>query len=268
VSTGYITIAVGHRRFLEMAVDLALSVRAYDLRPISLVTDAPLRAALGPYRALFDEVVMMPRELGGDRAVKFGLAELSPYTHAMYVDADCLLLDSLELAWQAASGAPLMLVGEHLTDRDDEKHHRHSTRSLMRRFETDVYLKSNSGLVYIDTRAGGDVLRECLQFYRRTLKPALRSPLALPDELAFGVVCGRRRVPVFPQPGPMLWRDEVHALDLASPKKPLLHLIAAPRWHTWTELQSQLRQRRLMCDVPIASRFAWEHRRFKAMFNR
>ncbi len=47
----------------------------------------------------------------------------------------------------------------------------------------------------------------------------------LGDEIAIGIVGGRRRLGTLPKPGEMYWPDEFAALDLDAPSKPLLHWI-------------------------------------------
>ena len=264
---GYVTIAIRRRRFLEMAIDLALSLRAHDRRPISLLVDAHIERRLGPHRTVFDRIVRVPEERMRGRSVKFALAELSPYPRTMFLDADSLVLGSLEPAWAQAWGAPLRLVGELLGRGDDRRHHGHSTRGLMERFDLDAYLKSNSGLIYLE-REAAETLEECRRVYLEELPSAVSIPLDyLPDELAFGVVGGRRGVAVFPEPAPMLWPDEIRQLDLDAPLRPLLHLIGPPPTRVWRRILDGILERRRLHGLAPGWALAWRHERFKVRSN-
>jgi len=99
---GYIAIALDDRRYLDLAVNLALSIRRCETRPISVVV-SPGMTVTDAERQLFDHVIAAPSE-GKLRGAmnKARLFDLSPYDRTMYVDADCLLFSPrVEFFWRA-----------------------------------------------------------------------------------------------------------------------------------------------------------------------
>lgn len=227
---GYLTMAVGSFRYLEMAVDMALSLREHTRFPIVLAADEELGAvARARYADAFDGVVPVARRFLTGRALKYGCAEASPFEETTFVDADCIVLGGLDGLADALATCDVAMLGELLTREDDKNHHGFSTRALMERFALDRYLKTNSGLFCFRKPVAAEVMEECLTCYLEEARPALRwSILAgrwLGDEIAFGLVGGRRRLGTLPPPAPMYWPREIEGLDLGNPAKPLLHVL-------------------------------------------
>ena len=254
-SRGYLTMAVGSTHYLEMAVDMALSLRVHTRLPIAIAVDEPLRAVLQErYGGVFDEVVLLPGRYLDGRALKYGCAEASPFETTIFVDADCVVLDGLDFVLESLNGDPLAMVGELLTRTDDEMHHGFSTRELMSRFGLDRYLKSNSGLFCFRKSTALDVMEECYNCYVHEARPALRGSIVLGrwvgDEIAFGIVGGRRRLSTLPQPAPMYWPREIERLDLVRPTKPLLHMLWPLPDEALERLVEEAAARRRLAGVP------------------
>jgi hypothetical protein len=150
----------------------------------------------------------------------------------MFVDADCIVLSSLDGLWSILDHTDMAMVGQHLSRSEDQNHHGFSTRRLMRRFDLERYLKTNSGLFCFRREPGLALMEECLECYLHEARPKLRWSLLfgrwLGDEICFGVVGGRRGIETFPEPSPMFWPPEFETLDLEHPTKPLLHMIWPP----------------------------------------
>ncbi len=227
---GYVTLATGAPAYLEMAVDMALSLRGHTVHPVALVADESTAAlARTHYGAVFEHVTILPSEFRVRRARKYGVAEASPFDETAYVDADCLVLGSLDHLWGALHANELAFVGELLTPTDDEDHHGFSTRKLMRTFALDRYLKTNSGLFCFRTEPARIVMREFLACYLDEVRPRLGRQVLLGrwigDEIAIGIVGGRRRLGTLPKPAEMYWPGEFLSIDPDRPSKPLLHMI-------------------------------------------
>jgi hypothetical protein len=254
-SRGYLTMAVGSPHYLEMAVDMALSLREHTRLPIAIAVDEPLRGVLAErYPSVFDEVVLLPARYRDGRALKYGCAEASPFESTIFVDSDCLVLDELDFVLESLNGDPLAMVGELLTRTDDEVHHGFSTRELMTRFGLDRYLKSNSGLFCFRKSSALDVMEECFNCYVHEARPALRRSIVLGrwvgDEIAFGIVGGRRRLSTLPEPSPMYWPREIERLDLGRPSKPLLHMLWPLPDAALERLIEATAERRRLAGVP------------------
>ncbi len=109
---GYIAIAFDDARYLDIAANLALSVRRVDARPISVLINSAVR--FNPaYGALFAEVITVADDPALRGAMnKARLFELSPYDRTMYIDADCLLFSPrIEFFWRKYRDHPFAVEG-------------------------------------------------------------------------------------------------------------------------------------------------------------
>jgi hypothetical protein len=253
-SRGYLTMAVGKLRYVEMAVDMVLSLREHTELPIAIAVDPVLDPLVAErYSNVFDQVVLVPQRFLDGRALKYGTAAATPFDETMFVDADCIVLDSLDGLFSILESTDMAMVGERLTSSQDQNHHGFSTRTLMRRFDLDHYLKTNSGLFCFRREPGVQIMEECLECYLHEARPRLRWSLLfgrwLGDEIAFGIVGGRRGISTFPDPSPMYWPTEFATLDLDRPTKPLLHMIWPPPPETLDHLVATTRERRRAAGV-------------------
>ncbi|MEX2466281.1 MAG: hypothetical protein WD995_05190 [Gemmatimonadota bacterium] len=259
---GYLTMAVGQQRYLEMAVDMALSLRGHTHLPIALAADAELgKLARERYASAFDEVTEIPARFLDGRAIKYGAAAASPFDAVMFVDSDCLVLGSLEYLWTGLDHADVAMLGELLTEDENENHHGFSTRRLMRRFDLDRYLKTNSGIFCFRTGPALEIMDECLDCFVNEVRPRLRGGLLrggwIGDEIGFGVVGGRRRLGTLPFPQPMYWPQEFAEIDVDRPNKPLLHFIWPPEPDVLDRLLADATRRRAMARVPSIGSDHW-----------
>ena len=259
---GYLTLAVGKISFLEMAVDMALSLRVHTEDPVGIVTDEGLQDVIRRrFAGVFDAVTLLPPAFRNGRALKYGLAEASPFEENVFIDADCVVLAPLEHVWAALSGSDMGMLGELLTSENDETHHGFSTRWLMSEFKLDRYLKTNSGLFAFRRGPTTEVMRDCLDCYLHEARPRLRWSLVLGkwvgDEIAFGIVGGRRRIATLPGPQAMFWPAEFDSVDLAAPQKPLLHMLWPLPSRTLSTLIEQTTHRRKEAGVPLTDGAHW-----------
>ena len=73
---GFLTLATGARDYLELAVDMALSLREHTALPIAIACDGPLaEIARADFASVFDEVTRIPDRFLGGRTRKFGVAD-------------------------------------------------------------------------------------------------------------------------------------------------------------------------------------------------
>lgn len=227
---GFVTMAVGSPRFLEMGVDMALSLREHNEEPVALIADEAIAGIVRDrYSTVFDDVALLPERFMVGRARKYGLAAASPFDQTAFIDADCIVLGSLDHAWKSLDEHSAAFVGELLGRADDENHHGFSTRRLMERFGLDHYLKTNSGFFCFRTEEMKPLMDEMVSCFTDEVRPQLKWQVVLGrwigDEIAIGIVGGRHRLGTLLKPAEMYWPNEFEGLDLDRPSKPLLHWI-------------------------------------------
>lgn len=263
VPRGYQTLAVGDLRFLEMAVDLALSAREHTDLPVALAADEETaRVARDRFAHIFDYVREVDSRFLGDRAAKYGVVDASPFAEGIYLDADALLLGSLDDRWGPCNGASVALVGEFHDASSTKRHHGFSVDDMVRRYQLPRYLKCNSGVFYFRRETALDVMEECLACYRDQLKPHAKGGF-LGDELALGIVGGRREFAIFPGRQPMYWGRELATLDPRRPHKPVMHLLGPLPSSAFDSLMEDVDRRRREAGVEPTSKpaWTWKHRR-------
>ena len=116
MTEGYFALALDDDRYLEIAANLALSVRRCERRPISVAINRAV--TFNPaYRPLFDQVIEAPDHPTLRGAMnKARLFELTPYERTLYVDADCLLFSPrIEFFWRKYRDHPFAVEGQKLT---------------------------------------------------------------------------------------------------------------------------------------------------------
>jgi hypothetical protein len=262
-SRGYLTLAARDPLYLEMAVDMALSLRHHTELPIALAADEALGAlAQTRYQRVFDFVTLIPQRFRQGRALKYGVAEASPFEETMFVDADCIVLASMDDRFASLAHHDMAMTGEMLTPADDRRHHGFATRSLIRRFGLERYLKTNSGLFCFRRSAALQIMEECRACHVEEIVPRLKWSVVfgkwLGDELALGVVGGRRGLGTLPKPDAMFWPpEEFEGLDLARPSKPLLHLIWPLSPPTLDQLVRGTTARRAAAGIPGDAESHW-----------
>ncbi len=114
---GYLILATGPARYLDMARNLAASLRVMDgTRRICVVHDK--HARLQPSdRAFFDDAAVLADDpLYPGFMNKIRLHRTSPYSRTMFVDADCLLLKrDIGTYWDAARHSFFAITGGRRT---------------------------------------------------------------------------------------------------------------------------------------------------------
>ena len=109
---GYVVLAFDDSRYLDLAVNLALSVRRAETRPISVVVGGGLMVP-DQVRPFFDQVITAPPDPGLRGAMnKLSLVTVSPYGRTLYLDSDCLLFSPrIAFFWQKYRGRAFVVEG-------------------------------------------------------------------------------------------------------------------------------------------------------------
>jgi hypothetical protein len=114
---GYLILATGPAKYLDMARNLAASIRIMDgRRPICLVHDEAYRETEGDRRYFDHYAVLANDPVYPGFMNKIRLFPTSPYSRTMFVDADCLMLKrDIEAYWAAARPMPFAITGGRRT---------------------------------------------------------------------------------------------------------------------------------------------------------
>jgi hypothetical protein len=195
---GYITIATGPRKFIDMAVNFAASCKVMDpTRPVCLVhdqdADLPEEA-----RRLFDDLVALPPDPAYPTVMnKIRLFDLSPYDETMFVDADCLMVKrDVGKYWDIASRNYFSITGDKRTT-GQWKGHR--IEDVLQKQKVDYLVQMNSGVFYFNKSAEArEFFAELNRFYLDR-KESMRvnthnGRRKFSDEFFFGVFMGLRHM--------------------------------------------------------------------------
>lgn len=140
-------MAYGPRKFFEMAVNLALSIKLNDpARPITLLykdkSELPEGAAQHfDHCAPFENLERYPGV-----TIKIGIYEPSPYEETLYVDADCLIVKrDMDRHWAKYGAEDFMISGD--IERRDETKSGHAQK-IMNAVDIDYYIHMNAGVIF------------------------------------------------------------------------------------------------------------------------
>ncbi|MBP8107288.1 MAG: hypothetical protein KAZ38_06725 [Caldilineaceae bacterium] len=256
---GYITVATRHRRYLEMAVDMALSLREHNPDPISIVVDKQMQRILDRhYAGIFDQVILLPTRYELGRARKYYVARATPYAYTFFLDADAFILGSMTPLWLSARGCSVGLVGEMVQGETDQAHHDFLISDLMHEFELDGYLKNNSSLFYFEKKAGMQFLDDCFELYRDQIyTPTRRAQGWIGDELALAIVGGRAGVNLCHIPAPFYWANELAERTPTDLHRPMITFLDIASQEVIDWLVANARRRRREAGVRDITPIHW-----------
>ena len=266
---GFITVARGDVGYVEMAVDLALSLRQHHGEPIAIVVDEAAEARVrADYSRVFDEVLRLPPGHDHGWACKFALADTTPFERSLFIDADTLVLADLGDVLMQAREADMLMMGKFRTAETTEMHHGFPIRGLIREFALDRYFDNHSGAFSFRRDPGRQFLAECREVYLRDLyRPSRRIRGLVGDELAFGIVAARRGVSIMREPYPVYWSNELAELQPDRRWKPLCHFHAAPRPDAMIWLMAEVSARRQAAGLPDTSVRFWQRKANRGRLN-
>lgn len=99
---GFLTIASGASLYLRMGLALARSVRLRNSRAeLAVVTDA----SPDMFSGLYDHVIRLNPEFGRGVQQKLYLDRYTPFEETIYIDADCLAYEDVDLLWGMYAGS-------------------------------------------------------------------------------------------------------------------------------------------------------------------
>jgi hypothetical protein len=205
---GYLALAFDDPRYVEIAANLALSIRRLDTRPISLVVNEG-QTVPDDYRPLFDQILAVPPDPTVRGAMnKLRMIDITPYTRTMYVDGDCLLINAkTEFFWLKYRGQGFAVEG-----------HRQSSGpvfacslgqkdagELCRMLNVPSLTVFNAGVIYFETTdQGRAVFAKARELYDGPLREQLtykyKHPGEYADEPVFGAALAQLGIQPFEPP--------------------------------------------------------------------
>lgn len=144
---GYVTIALDKQKYVDMAVNLAKSIRYFDpTRPVCLIYNERVDLPEGVL-SVFDDTVLLQSDddyIGCMNKIR--IYDVSPYEETMYIDADCLLAkDDMDRHWQNASKRYFGMTGDKSTK---GQWNALSIADVCREFAIQYIVRMNSGVFY------------------------------------------------------------------------------------------------------------------------
>lgn len=252
-SIGCITLAVGRPMYVEMAVDLALSLRECGDPGLTLVVDRSLLAYARQYERWFDQICLLPDHYRIGKAMTYAVADLTPYARTLFIDADCLALTPIRAWFDLWSEVDFGVMAERLEADDPRLHHERRVRDWTQEFGLQSYLKVASAVFYFEREAGRQILGEVFNDYRQ----AYRAGRWLGDEVGFAIAAKRIDIGVLPHPWPILWEHDFDGLDVTRPRAPLFHAFSATPRPVLNALLQGVTLRRRVAGLPLRSEPFW-----------
>lgn len=253
----FVTIAIGKRFYLEMAVDMVLTLRRFHDEPIVLLAHGPcLELARALYSDVFDRIIALPESPARERRAKFLIADFTPAQSALFIDADILVLKPVDYLIERAGHDPVAMMGSFLPADSPKRHHGIRVSRLCARFGTDRFFTSHSAAILFDRERSRQLFREAALVHEDMLD--LKPGPFIGDELAFGIAAARQDMARMPDPFPVIWSSEMEHLDVTASPKAFLHFHTTPPNHVVDpvlEIVAALRRERGF-DVAI-SNDAW-----------
>jgi hypothetical protein len=193
MSQGYITLATGPREYLEMAINLLLSLKHNDpTRKTCIVID---EGSVLPeeYTGIPDYVSYLhPREGFHGCLNKLRLHELSPFKETMFVDADCILVkNDMDRHWKKFGGLGFNIAGSKVTK---GSWYGFAIQKVIKAIGVPYMVKMNSGVFYFtkstETNAFFETAQRLVSTHKELLGTYHRNQLQLADEPFIGVALG------------------------------------------------------------------------------
>ncbi len=256
---GFATIATGSRAYLEMAVDMVLSLRDFHDHPVCLLADRRAEeAARRDYPGIFDPVIRLTPRYRRTRTTKFALAELVPFAQTVFVDADSLVLGSLGSLINQTRVDRFFMMGSFLPAETDRRHHGIAVRALTAAFGLDSFFTCHAAAFGYQRAHARDFLAarrdiytrglDCRRWHRRGF---------VGDELAFGIAAARRGINLMATPCPVIWKEDLDRFRPGAPPAPLCHVHFRMPDDVMDWLMEGAAQRRRDAGLALRSAKAW-----------
>lgn len=139
---GVITIAQGNKRYINMAINLAISLKINSPNfPIAIVTDSKDDSISD----FFDFVIPIKEEHGVGLIQKLRIYEYSCFEETLFIDADCLAVKSIDFIFDSFVNQQVSCFGYKRTH---DKIFGVDIVYLRNKFNVDYIIGHNGGIYY------------------------------------------------------------------------------------------------------------------------
>jgi hypothetical protein len=195
---GYLTLATGSPFYLDLAMNLVLSLKLNDpARPVCLVTDHAMPIP-GAYRPYIDELAYLKEKPGFHGCLnKLRMNEVSPFTETMFVDSDCILLkNDMDRHWTKFQSPGFCSPGSKVTS---GRWYGFDIADVIKKLGIDYMRTLNSGVFYFRRGAESDrffaTALDLVENHKQDLGSFHRNKLQLADEPFIGAALGKLHTP-------------------------------------------------------------------------
>lgn len=159
---GFLSIAIGARRYIRQAEILALSLRRnMPGIPLAIVTDDHRLARYADILVPVDHTMPMAA------AQKILLDRYSPFERTLFIDCDCVATRSFHAELAAIGKFPFSPALERMTPIDGTDEYLDDVRSALLKVGGSGYPKFNGGVYYFDTSPEAVAVFELARRYYR-----------------------------------------------------------------------------------------------------
>ena len=259
-NSGFITLAFG-RKFAEMAIDTALSLREFHTEPISIAVDRAASRHLARYQHHpFDKIIVLPQKVHPFGA-RFLLAEATPYEHTVSIDADILFLGKSTFLDHEYK-APLAMFGGYMSrDRDFQTYY--SGKQICADFGLSRYFWGQGALFVFRKTEVREMFRVCYDFYVSGIKKyPLYARGVLADEMVFGIMGDKYPIDSISCPTMHPWPlpEDLPTITPDDHRWPVFHMVQAPNKAYMEFLMGELNRRRRDAGFPLVSELHWSNK--------
>lgn len=195
---GYLTLATGTPFYLDLAMNLVLSLKLNDpTRPVCVVTDRAMPIPDG-YRTFIDQIVYLENKPGFHGCLnKLRMNEVSPFEETMFVDSDCILLkNDMDRHWAKLQSPGFCSPGGKATS---GRWYGFDIAEVIKKLGIDYMRTLNSGVFYFRQGAETDhffaTALDLVENHKELLGSFHRNKLQLADEPFIGAALGKLHTP-------------------------------------------------------------------------
>jgi len=208
---GYIIIATHRQLYVDLALNLALSIKLKDKRPVALMHN-DLVSIPDSYKPFFDWVIRMKEEdifIGTEN--KIYLFKYSPFQETMFIDGDCLLMKKgINFIWKKLDEHHFTVYGHKVTEgtygRSWLRNGGVDINHIIKKFNIPYVVSCNGGLIYFDkSETAAKAFRVFNELHKAAREGSLpdielmdREPGQYAEEILLQITMGMLRLEPFP----------------------------------------------------------------------